>query len=486
MAKPDTSRIDTLEAIMAEKRKHESYLAKLEDRRASTPAHVFNRLRDEYLTKLTDLQVRASMEAESLSEGLKADEAAVAEIEAKLALVTEERIEGELRAEVGEYDPADWGKKLTILNETIAKIEKERETKVAAFERTRSLLTEARGAAAPAEVPAPAVAAAPAPAPEPIPEVAPVQAPRVSFPTPRGSAEAPSAPPPPIRQTPIGQPVAAAPAVPPAAAVSVPVAAPVAPRTSTPSPATPAVPPLPAPEPVVAPAASVPAPAAPAPMSGGPSFDELAFLNSVVGRASTPVKADDPAPGHRSAPERCFACDAHAVASGATGDAARPLDVDDPSPDGGRRDIIRPARTSHAAHVPSDQDPEVPGVRHAELSHRVVLRALRWGAGGAVAERRRTGTLKGRARRRGLFAVTDYFALASFDFWRAAALRWISPFRAARSSSCVALSFSAGDDAPSFAVFSAVRSAARCDRLRAVAVLVLRMFFFADAILGTD
>ena len=32
-----------------------------------------------------------------------------------------------------------------------------------------------------------------------------------------------------------------------------------------------------------------------------------------------------------------------------------------------------------------------------------------------------------------------------------------------------------------FAVFRAVRSAARCDRLRAVAVLVLRMFFFADA-----
>ena len=290
MAKPDTSRIDTLEAIMAEKRKHESYLAKLEDRRASTPAHVFNRLRDEYLTKLTDLQVRASMEAESLSEGLKADEAAVAEIEAKLALVTEERIEGELRAEVGEYDPADWGKKLATLNESIAKIEKERETKVAAFERTRSLLTEARGAAAPAEVPTPAELPTPSVAavPDPVPEVAPpAQAPRVSSPTPRGSAGAPSAPPPPIRQTPIGQPVPA---------VSAPVTPPIAPRTSTPSPAAPVVPPVPAPEPVVAPAASVPAPPTPAPMSGGPSFDELAFLNSVVGRASTPVKADDPAP----------------------------------------------------------------------------------------------------------------------------------------------------------------------------------------------
>lgn len=50
----------------------------------------------------------------------------------------------------------------------------------------------------------------------------------------------------------------------------------------------------------------------------------------------------------------------------------------------------------------------------------------------------------------------------------------------------VAFFLSAGDDAADFAVFSAVRSAARCDRLRAVAALVLRMFFFADAILGTD
>jgi len=77
-------------------------------------------------------------------------------------------------------------------------------------------------------------------------------------------------------------------------------------------------------------------------------------------------------------------------------------------------------------------------------------------------------------------------AFAIDDFWRAALLRWTSPFRAARSRSCVALRFAAGVAAGSFASFRAVRSAARCDRLRAVAALVLRMFFFADAILGTD
>lgn len=80
----------------------------------------------------------------------------------------------------------------------------------------------------------------------------------------------------------------------------------------------------------------------------------------------------------------------------------------------------------------------------------------------------------------------SYFALASRDFWRAAAFMWMSPFRAARSRSCTAFSLSAGDDASTFAVFMAVRSVARCERLRAVAARVLRMFFFADAILGTS
>ncbi len=272
MAKPDTSRIDTLEAILADKRKHESYLAKLEEKRSSTPSHVFNRLRDEYLTKLTDLQVRASMEAESLSEGLKSDEAAVAEIEARLAAVTEERIEGELRAEVGEYDPKEWGKKLESLNASIALIEKERATKVAAFERTRSLLTEARGAAEPIAVPPPEPPSAPAPAAAPI--AAPATAP---------AAAAPAAPPPPIRQTPMGQtaPVAAEPSA--------------AARTSSPTPAPIPVPPSPAPAPPpIAEPAPAPAPAAGAPMAGSPSFDELAFLNSVVGRASAQVRADEP------------------------------------------------------------------------------------------------------------------------------------------------------------------------------------------------
>jgi hypothetical protein len=78
-----------------------------------------------------------------------------------------------------------------------------------------------------------------------------------------------------------------------------------------------------------------------------------------------------------------------------------------------------------------------------------------------------------------------YFVFATFDLCRAALFGWISPLRAARSSRAVAAFFAAGVDPGAFAFFTAVRSAARCARLRTAAARDLRMFFLAEAILGT-
>ncbi len=148
MRKGDSTRLEALEALLAEKRKHEGYLAKLEERRAGTPEHVFVRLRDEYITKLMDAQVRAAAEAESLSEGLVEDEAAVKEAEEKLHAIEEEKLEAELRAAVGEIDPKEWQKKLTVFNASISMAEKERDARKGIFERTRTMLTEALGSIA--------------------------------------------------------------------------------------------------------------------------------------------------------------------------------------------------------------------------------------------------------------------------------------------------------------------------------------------------
>jgi hypothetical protein len=227
--------MDALEALLAERRKHEGYLEKLEERRAGTPEHVFARLRDEYLTKLTDLQVRAAAEAEALATGIEEEQAAVEEIDQRLAAVQEERLEGQLRAEVGEYDAKDWSKKLTVLNATIAQLEKEREAKAGAYERTLRLLNDARSGIA-------AVSAGPGAA-----SAAPAAAPPVSSHEP---TSAPSAPPPAARPPASGAPDGAA--------------------------------------------------ARGAELAGSPSFDELAFLNAVVGRASTPVPIPPSAPVPRA------------------------------------------------------------------------------------------------------------------------------------------------------------------------------------------
>jgi hypothetical protein len=147
MKKGEPTRLDALEALIAEKRKHEGYLAKLDERREGTPEHVYNRLRDEYLTKLTDAQVKAQMEAESVGDALDEDETAIGEIEDKLATLQEEKVEGELRAAVGEIEPREWSKKLTALTAGITMAEKDRDARRDQLDRMRALLDEAMGGA---------------------------------------------------------------------------------------------------------------------------------------------------------------------------------------------------------------------------------------------------------------------------------------------------------------------------------------------------
>ncbi len=247
MGKTDLSKLEALDALIAEKRKHEGFLEKLEGRRASTPDHVYNKLRDEYLVKLTDLQVRASAEAELINTGLDEEEIALAEIESKLATIVEERVEGELRAEVGEYEPKDWAKRLESLNASITKIEKERDARAGLLNRTRSLLAEATGTPIAAPSALPKAAAAPA---------------RATPGDTKPIKESTSAPSP--------QPRASGAAKPSAEAAK----AEEKPAASTSSKG--------------------------APIATGTSFDELAFLNSVVGRVSTPVRVDPPPPVPRA------------------------------------------------------------------------------------------------------------------------------------------------------------------------------------------
>src|SRR5690348_12524219 len=90
----------------------------------------------------------------------------------------------------------------------------------------------------------------------------------------------------------------------------------------------------------------------------------------------------------------------------------------------------------------------------------------------------------------GAFLVSEegdgQLALAIRLLYRPAALRWMRPLRAARSSSLTAWSFTSAEAPGALAFLSAVRNVERWARFRALAARDFRRFFFADAILGTE
>src|SRR3954470_8322281 len=83
------------------------------------------------------------------------------------------------------------------------------------------------------------------------------------------------------------------------------------------------------------------------------------------------------------------------------------------------------------------------------------------------------------------FFYSYFAAFARRLLCLAAAFLWINPFRDARSRSLTAASFSSAFP-PADARFSAVRSADLWARFLIAAARDLRMFFFAEAIFGTN
>ena len=223
-------------ALMAQRLKYEEWIAALDARRATTPQHVFDRVRGDYERRLQavldqlathrgELEIQAQTLAAQL-ENLKTEEQAR----------RDERDELELRAHVGELSPEAYAAAVKQLDDTLGLLSGRQTSISTELDRTQQFLTAAKAPTprAPSIVQPP-----PAPAPEP---------PRVQ-----------------TQPAPVPRPVAPAPQ---------PV-------------------PRPAPPPPAAPMAAAP----PAPQQPAPNFDELAFLNSVVGpnaRRQEPPSASVP------------------------------------------------------------------------------------------------------------------------------------------------------------------------------------------------
>src|SRR5215207_563712 len=221
------SPMDVLNALMEERNRYEQWLAQLDARRGTTPPHVFERVRGDYGARLENVLNQLGGRATELQETAGTLAERVAALYADETALRDERAEAELRASVGEFTLDHAREVMQRCDEAISSLGSERASVGAELGRVQEIL---------------AVAVRPPTPPAGEASIVPIE------------SLAPAL----VAAPPVAAPAAPAPVVVPQAAAPLPP------------------PPLP-PAPQAAPQ---PAPSRPAPAS----FDELAFLQSVVDR----------------------------------------------------------------------------------------------------------------------------------------------------------------------------------------------------------
>lgn len=168
MTNPDSNSMDVLSGLLEERRRYEGWLAQLEARRASTPPHVFEKVKGDYDHRLRAVLEQLGGRAAELEESLRSFEATAASLLSEENARRDERAEAELRAAVGEYTPEEAQDLLARTDEAINRFATERAGVVAELQRLREILAQVQPPSAPA------AEVAPAPA-NPTPPAGPVQ-----------------------------------------------------------------------------------------------------------------------------------------------------------------------------------------------------------------------------------------------------------------------------------------------------------------------
>ncbi|MHB1224334.1 MAG: zinc finger Ran-binding domain-containing protein [Gemmatimonadaceae bacterium] len=132
-----------------ERRRFEGWLSQLEERRADTPAHVFDRVHGDYTTRLNDVLGRLAGHAEMLGGAVDDLARRIDELRADEQRCADERAEGELRAAVGEYTRDQWAVIEARTDATLADLVAERQQVEAEHGRLAQVLSLAAPAPAP-------------------------------------------------------------------------------------------------------------------------------------------------------------------------------------------------------------------------------------------------------------------------------------------------------------------------------------------------
>ena len=126
MSSPGSNPMDAVSALMQERQRYEVWIAALEEKRAITPPHVYERVRGDYEARLKEIVQKLVGRTTELKETVAALTARLAKLQAEENAKRDERYEAELRATVGEFDSDKWEKLRKSIDETITRLAGER------------------------------------------------------------------------------------------------------------------------------------------------------------------------------------------------------------------------------------------------------------------------------------------------------------------------------------------------------------------------
>ncbi len=151
--------IDEVRSLVAERQRYDDWLTALDGRRAETPSRVFDRVHGDYVARRDAVMAQLREHVGALStHGTELDRQ-LSTLEAELATLEDERVEAMLRTAVGEYDGDRWETVRQDVEAKIASLGEQRGGLLTGVDEIRTLLASATSEPPAAVVEAPAEAA---------------------------------------------------------------------------------------------------------------------------------------------------------------------------------------------------------------------------------------------------------------------------------------------------------------------------------------
>ena len=161
MTTADTEARTALQELLDERQRYQGWLRALEQRRASTPAHVYERVHTDYTLRLERVMQRLRERAEQLTATIEGMQSRLQTLRSREADRSDERNEYELRAAVGELTPEDWERRRSEADRELGAISEDRrqiEGELAELQRVVAMTREQPAEPTPAPEPEPAQA----------------------------------------------------------------------------------------------------------------------------------------------------------------------------------------------------------------------------------------------------------------------------------------------------------------------------------------